>query len=79
MSVCIKDLIQNMNLVVGCDIGCAYCYANYSQGSIKANCEKHDPESAVLIGTCSPEDLPFKKDQKSFFTGPLEPEQMQLL
>ena len=27
MSVCIKDLIQNMNLVVGCDIGCAYCYA----------------------------------------------------
>ena len=24
MTVCIKDLIQNMNLVVGCDIGCAY-------------------------------------------------------
>ena len=27
MSVCIKDQIQNMNLVIGCTIGCPYCYA----------------------------------------------------
>lgn len=27
MYVCIKDLIQNMNLVIGCTIGCPYCYA----------------------------------------------------
>ena len=27
MSVCIKDQIQNMNLVIGCNIGCQYCYA----------------------------------------------------
>lgn len=27
MSICIKDQIQNMNLVVGCNVGCAYCYA----------------------------------------------------
>ena len=27
MSVCIKDNIQNMNLVIGCTIGCRYCYA----------------------------------------------------
>ena len=27
MSVCIKDLIQNMNLVIGCPVGCDYCYA----------------------------------------------------
>ncbi len=27
MYVCIKDLIQNMNLVIGCTVGCPYCYA----------------------------------------------------
>lgn len=27
MYVCIKDQIQNMNLVIGCTIGCSYCYA----------------------------------------------------
>ena len=24
MSVCIKDRIQNMNLIIGCTVGCAY-------------------------------------------------------
>ena len=27
MAVCIKSKIQNMNLVIGCTIGCSYCYA----------------------------------------------------
>lgn len=27
MAVCIKDQIQNMNLVIGYTIGCSYCYA----------------------------------------------------
>ncbi len=27
MSVCIKDQIQNMNIVIGCTVGCVYCYA----------------------------------------------------
>ena len=27
MSICIKDQIQNMNLVIGCTVGCTYCYA----------------------------------------------------
>ena len=27
MSICIKDQIQNMNLVIGCTVGCPYCYA----------------------------------------------------
>lgn len=25
--VCIKDQIQNLNLVIGCNVGCSYCYA----------------------------------------------------
>lgn len=62
-----------------CLHGCAYCYANYSQGSIAANHKKHDPQSSVLVGTCNPADLPFKKDQRSFFVGTLEPEQLTLL
>ena len=27
MSICIKDQIQNLNLVIGCTVGCPYCYA----------------------------------------------------
>lgn len=27
MSICIKDQIQNINLVIGCTVGCPYCYA----------------------------------------------------
>ena len=27
MSICIKDQIQNMNIVIGCTVGCTYCYA----------------------------------------------------
>lgn len=27
MSICIKDAIQNLNLVIGCTVGCSYCYA----------------------------------------------------
>ena len=27
MSICIKDQIQNMNIVIGCTVGCTYYYA----------------------------------------------------
>ncbi len=34
-----------------CKNGCVYCYANHSDTSINNNCSKHDPNSAILIGT----------------------------
>jgi hypothetical protein len=33
-----------------CRNGCIYCYANYSESSVKSNCEKHNPNGELLIG-----------------------------
>jgi hypothetical protein len=39
-----------------CKHGCLYCYANYSDVSVKNNLIKHDPESPMLIGNTGLED-----------------------
>jgi len=39
-----------------CQNSCLYCYANYSQDSVKANCFKHDINSPLLIGNLEVED-----------------------
>ena len=39
-----------------CGSGCRYCYANYNEGAVRNNREKHDPDSPLLIGTIGPED-----------------------
>lgn len=74
-----KQKDKNQRLLCGCiastDIGsyntclhgCTYCYANYSQGAIKGNREKHDPLSPLMVGTCNAEQLDFRKGQKSLF------------
>ena len=65
MSICIKDQIQNMNLVIGCTVGCAYCYARnnvkrwhmiddftypeFFQGKLKM-IEKKRPQNFLLTG-----------------------------
>ena len=65
MSRCIKDLIQNMNLVIGCTVGCSYCYArnnvkryhmidDFSQPEFFPNklrlMEKPKPQNFLLTG-----------------------------
>jgi len=33
-----------------CLHGCAYCYATFSQGTVRSNRKKHDPHSPLLLG-----------------------------
>lgn len=40
-----------------CTNGCIYCYANYNYERAYKNREKHDPESALLIGELSTGDI----------------------
>lgn len=39
-----------------CRNGCRYCYANFNEGAVHTNSEKHDPASPLLIGAIGPED-----------------------
>lgn len=40
-----------------CKNGCRYCYANYSDKSVKTNTEKHDPSSPLLFGKVCSDDV----------------------
>ena len=33
-----------------CRNGCVYCYANYSDESVRNNCKRHDPQGEFLVG-----------------------------
>lgn len=44
MSVCIKDNIQNMNLVIGCTVGCSYCYARNNARRFRMTDDFSKPE-----------------------------------
>lgn len=44
MSICIKDQIKNMNLVIGCSIGCPYCYARMNVQRFHTTEDFNQPE-----------------------------------
>ncbi|MFP3155885.1 DUF1848 domain-containing protein [Lachnospiraceae bacterium ZAX-1] len=48
-----------------CRNGCRYCYANYNQGIVKVNTEKHNPLSPLLLGEVGTEDKINERDVKS--------------
>jgi len=57
-----------------CRNGCKYCYANYSEESVKKNCKKFNPQSPILCGEVEEKDYiterkvkSLKNQQLSFF------------
>lgn len=41
---CIKDTIKNINIVIGCNIGCAYCYARINNNRFHTIDDFNNPE-----------------------------------
>lgn len=51
-----------------CQHYCAYCYANYSYGKVKENCQKHDAHSEILVGTLIGDEKITTREMKSIIT-----------
>ncbi len=52
-----------------CGHGCLYCYANYSDSSVKNNMLKHDPYSPFLTGNIEPDDKITARKMQSHISG----------
>lgn len=52
-----------------CKNGCIYCYANYSESSVKSNCERHNPNGELLIGKVKNGEKITDRKVKSNITG----------
>lgn len=57
-----------------CLNGCVYCYANFSESSIRANCKRHDKNSEFLLGgrretdkVCARRQKSCRNDQETFW------------
>ncbi len=49
-----------------CLNGCRYCYANFNDEMVRDNLKLYDPDSPLLCGTLSPEDIITERKVKSF-------------
>ncbi len=45
---CVESV--DMGIYNSCHFRCAYCYANFNEGMIDSNCQKHYPDSPSLLG-----------------------------
>ncbi len=51
-----------------CQHYCAYCYANYSYGKVKENCQKHNTHSEILVGKLIGDEKITTREMKSIIT-----------
>ncbi len=69
-----KSARPECGCLLGCDIGayntcghlCKYCYANYDTKTVIANMKKHNPNSPLLLGELSAEDVIHEAKQESW-------------
>ena len=55
-----------------CGHGCLYCYANYDRKTVEQNMRLHNPNSPLLIGELSEDDVIKETKQLSFCSGQMK-------
>ncbi len=48
-----------------CKTGCRYCYANFSEKTVRTNAGKHNPKSSLLFGEIGADDIVNEREMKS--------------